>query len=96
MSKKKLTASLVALSMFGCIALRPARADALEAWAWALIGVGSYIAFLVAATAIAYPNPAPITADGMALPEKEGEEDQVRFGSGCKQQSEPGLVVACW
>lgn len=95
MSPKKLTATVLAVAMFGMITLRPARAEALDAWAWALIGVGSYVAFLIAATAIAYPHPAPIAPGGGPLPEKESEPNQVEFGGGCRQDG-PGLVVACW
>ena len=97
MSTKKLTATLMALLVFGWITLRPARAEALDAWAWALIGVASYITFLVAATAIAYPHPAPISPEGGPLPQKEDDDRAVEFGAGCRQGGTgTGLVVACW
>lgn len=95
MATKKLTAALLALAVFGSVTLRPARAEALEAWAWALIGVGSYIGFLVAATVVAYPNPAPIAPNGAPLPEKEGAAEPVEFGAGCRQDG-GGFVLACW
>jgi len=92
---KKLTALGLALVVFGWIALQPARAEALSGWAWAGIGLASYIALLVVATTIAFPNPAPLAPGAWELPEKEGDKDAIEFGGGCRQQGS-GLVVACW
>ncbi len=95
MSKKKLTAVVMAVVVFGWVALRPSRAEALDAWAWALIGVGSYIALLVTATLVAYPHPAPLVPGEDRLPQKPEDEQPLRFANGCKQDA-PGVVVACW
>lgn len=94
MVTQKLTRGLVAVMLLATLMLPARRAQAIDAWGWAGIGIAAYAVLVVTATTLVYR--APLADDEARLPEREDRRDKVQMGSRCAPQHEPGLVIACW
>lgn len=93
---KKTAILLLAVVLLGTTAVRPRAAQALDAWAWAGIGVASYAAFIFTMTLVIFGgSPAPLTETGRPPLEGEKEPGAVRFGTACRS-SEGTVPIACW
>ncbi len=98
MMRNKFTSALAIAAILLTLLLPTRRAEAdIGVWGWVGIGVASYAVFVLAATAYIYRNPAPFAADDARLPEREDRRgDTIQLGAKCRQNGEPGMVLACW
>lgn len=96
MIRKRLSIFALGLVLvLGANAVRPAKAQALNEWAWAGIGVAAWATIVTVATFFIYRSEVPGAEDQMR--EADMSKQPVQFGpTRCRPGTDGNLPLACW